>query len=153
VYVRVPVELQESLLREVRRSRLRSSILYFPVLLLVFSAIAAGIVLLKGHALVELLRSLLGDLLSESAFLLLMIGGVILCVSGGLVFFLHQIYRECSIEHHRFCAACNAVDSDDEGCCPVCGKVLSEEAGFFFTSYSDEKKLIQRYGLLPYTEA
>ena len=153
MYVRVPVELQESLLREVRRLRLRSSVLYFPVLLLIFSGIAGGVVFLKGHAIVELLRRLLGDILSEETFWLLMIGAVILCVAGGLVYFLHQMYRECSIEDHRFCASCNAVDSDDEGCCPVCHMALSEEAGFFSTSYSDEKKLIERYGLVPYKEA
>jgi hypothetical protein len=62
------------------------------------------------------------------------------------------MYRECSIEHHRFCATCTAVDSDDEGYCPVCRKALLEEAGFFSTSYSDEKKLMERYGLLPYKE-
>lgn len=151
--VRVPVELQELVLRDIRRSRLRSSIIYFPVLLLIFGAIAAGLVFIKGHGIVEMLRRLVGDILSDSAFWMLLIGGIVLCVGGGLVFFLRQMYRECCIEQHRFCSACKAVDSDDEGCCPVCRKPLAEEAGFFSTYYTDEKKLLERYGLLPYTES
>src|SRR5258708_23600728 len=153
MYFRVPTELQETFLREVRRLRLRSSVLRFPFLLLLFSAAAAGLVLLKGDSLLELPRRLLGDTLSDQAFRLLMIGTVVLCVAGGLVYLLRQIYRKCSFEHHRFCASCDAVDSDDKGYCPVCRMVLSEECGFFFTSYSDEKKLIERYGLLPSKEA
>lgn len=81
-----------------------------------------------------------------------MIGAVVLCVAGALVYLLRQIYRKCSIEHHRFCAPCNAVDSDDKGYCPVCRLVLSEEGGFFFSSYSDEKKLLERHGLVPCKE-
>src|SRR6266481_3298276 len=56
MYFRVPVELQETFLREVRRLRLRSSVLRFPFLLLVFVAVAAGVVLLEGDAGLELLR-------------------------------------------------------------------------------------------------
>ena len=153
MYFHVPVELQETFLREVRRLRLRSSVLRFPVLLLLFSAAAAGLVLLKGDSWLGLPRRLLGDNLSDQALRLLMIGTVVLCVAGALVYLLRQIYRKCSIEHHRFCAPCNAVDSDEKGYCPVCRRVLSEQAGFFFTSYSGEKKLIERHGLLPFKEA
>ncbi len=153
MYFRVPTELQETFLREARRLRLRSSVLRFPFLLLLFSAATAGLVLLKGDSWLGLRRQLLGDNLSDQAFRLLMVGTVVLCVAGSLVYLLRQIYRKCSIEHHRFCAPCNAVDSDDNGYCPVCRMVLSEEGGFFFTSYSNEKKLIEQYGLLPSKEA
>jgi hypothetical protein len=153
MYFRVPTELQETFLREVRQLRLRSSVLRFPVLLLVFCAAAAGLVLLKGDSWLGLPRGWLGDKLSDQVFRLLMMGTVVLCVAGALVYLLRQIYRKCSIEHHRFCAPCNAVDSDDKGYCPVCRLVLSEEGGFFFTSYSDEKKLIERHGLQPSKEA
>jgi len=153
MYFRVPTELQETFLREVRRLRLRSSVLRFPFLLLLFSAATAGLVLLKGDSWLGLPRRLLGDNLSDQALRLLMIGTVVLCVAGALVYLLRQTYRKCSIEHHRFCAPCNAVDSDDKGYCPVCRLVLSEEGGFFFTSYSDEKKLIERHGLLPSKQA
>ncbi len=153
MYFRVPVELQETFLREVRRLRLRSSVLRFPFLLLVFVAVAAGVVLLEGDAGLELLRRWFGANLSDQAFWLLLIAIVALCVVGGSVYLLRRIYRGCRIEHHRFCAPCNAVDSDDKGYCPVCRLVLSEEGGFFFTSYSDEKKLMERHGLLPSKEA
>jgi len=153
MYFRVPTELQETFLREARRLRLRLSVLRFPFLLLLFSAATAGLVLLKGDSWLGLPRRLLGDNLSDQALRLLMIGMVVLCVAGALVYLLRQIYRKCSIEHHRFCAPCNAVDSDDKGYCPVCRLVLSEEGGFFFTSYSDEKKLIERHGLLPSKQA
>src|SRR6266852_8160797 len=152
MYFRVPIELQETFLREVRRSRLRSSVVRFPVLLLVFCAAAGGFLLIKSHAVLELLRQSLGDNLSDQAYRLLMTGTVVLCVAGGLVYLLRRIYRKCNIEHHRFCAPCNAVDSDDKGYCPVCRMVLSEEGGFFFTSYSNEKQLIERHGLLPCKE-
>ena len=151
MYFRVPTELQETFLREVRRLRLRSSVLRFPFLLLLFSA--AGLVLLQGDSWLGLPRRLFGDNLSDQALRLLMIGTIMLCVAGALIYLLRQIYRKCGIQHHRFCAPCNAVDSDDKGYCPVCRMVLSEEGGFFFTSYSDEKKLIERYGLLPSKEA
>ena len=139
--VRVPDEMQEMLLREVRQLRLRSSLVYFPVLLLIFSALAAGVVFLKGHAFVEMLQRLLGEAVSEQSFWLILAGMLVVFVAAGLVFFLRQMYRECRIERHRFCASCTAVDSDDEGNCPVCRRELSQEAGFFSTAYSDEKKL------------
>src|SRR5262245_31088121 len=126
MYVRVPEELQESLLREVRRSRLRSSILYFPVFLVIFSAIAGGFLFLKGHALVALLRRILGDTLSDDSFWILLVSTTVLIVTIGLVYLLRQMYRECSIEHHCFCSPCKAVDSDDEGHCPICRRTLSE---------------------------
>jgi hypothetical protein len=151
--VRVPEELQASLLKEVRSSRLRASVLYFPVLLVIFSALGGCFLFVKGHAVVMLLRHLLGDVLSEQSFWLLLVGVMVLGVAVGLVYFLRQMCRECSIEHHRFCTLCKAVDSDDEGHCPICRRELSEEAGFFTTSHSEEKKLLERYGLLAYTEA
>jgi hypothetical protein len=149
----VPDELQEMLLREVRQLRFRTSVIYFPVLLLIFSALAAGVAFLKGHALVEILRRLLGNALSEQSFWLIFAGVAVVFVASGLVFFLRQMYRECGIERHLFCASCTAVDSDDEGSCPVCRRELSQEAGFFSTAYSDEKKLLDRYGLVPYVES
>src|SRR5713226_3734880 len=153
VYFHVPVEVQETFLRELRRLRLRPSVLRFRELLLLFCAAAAGLVLLKGDSWLGLPRRLFGDNLSDQALRLLMIGTVVLCVAGALVYLLRQIYRKCGIQHHRFCAPCNAVDSDDKGYCPVCRMVLSEEGGFFFTSYSNEKQQIERYGLLPSKEA
>ncbi len=153
MYFRVPVELQETFLREVWRLRLRSSVLRLPFLLLVFVAAAAGVVLLEGDAGLEFLRRWFGANLSDQVFRLLLIGTIALCVAGGLAYLLRRVYRGCRIENHRFCAPCTAVDSDDKGYCPVCRRVLSEEAGFFFTSYSGEKKLIERHGLLPCKEA
>jgi len=72
-----------------------------------------------------------------------------LVVAGVILFFSRQIYRESEIEQHLFCSSCNAVDAHDEGRCPLCGCKLSISAGFFYTSYSHEKKLLASHGLMP----
>jgi hypothetical protein len=153
MYVRVPEEMQASLLREVRRLRLRSSVVHFPALLLILSAIAYGLLFFEGHAVVRLLRRIVGDALSEDSFWLLLVAVMVLVVAGGTVYILRQMYRDCRIEYHCYCPACQAVDSDDEGECPRCHRALSEKAAFFSTSYSDEEKMLGRYGLLEYTDA
>ena len=128
---------------------MRVSLLCFPILVVIFSAI----VLLKVHALFSLARRLLGDVGERTFWLILLsvIGGG---VASFVIFILRQAYRECVIEEHLFCASCNMVDRDDQGYCTCCGEPLSQKAGFYYTSYdSGEKKLISRFGLVPCGEA
>ena len=150
MYVRVPAELQGSILKEIRRLRLRSSMLYFPILMVIGCALAAGFALWKGHAVIELLRLILSNHVSDRVIWLLIGGTLVLTVVTALLYFLRQMYKDCTIETHHYCSACNAVDTNDTGCCPVCQRMLSEQAGFFYTSYSDETKILQRRGFSEY---
>jgi hypothetical protein len=150
VCFRVPDELQPLLLREVRRKRVNSFLINFPVLLLIFSGLAGILVSLKGHGLMELFRDVLGDAVSDEDFWWLAVGVLVLCVAVGLLLLFRQMYRECRIERHLCCKRCLVVDEDDTGCCPTCHQPLAESAGFFSTYYAEEQKLAERYGLLQY---
>ena len=133
-----------------RRSRLRSSVLYFPVLLLIFVAIGAGVIFIRGHLELQFLQRVLGEMVSERAVSLVLWGVVLIVGTGSLLFLLWQRYQECRIEKYLFCETCKAVDTDETGHCPVCSNPLSDAAGFFYTSDSDEEKLLKRRGLQPY---
>lgn len=153
MYVLVPKEMQESLLREVKRGRLRSSVLHFPVLLLILLVIGAGIVFIKGHMEVEAIHRLLVGILPDRLFWLLLWAGLVAAVLGLTIFMLVQIYRECRMETYLFCETCKAVDAFDTGHCPICSKPLSTKGEFFYTHYSKEEKLLERRGLQSYRKA
>jgi hypothetical protein len=57
------------------------------------------------------------------------------------------MYRERPDVEHLFCTDCRAVESDNEGACPVCQHPLSEHGHFIYTQYDDELKMLSRHGL------
>src|SRR5256885_12192032 len=98
MYVRVPKDLQDRLLREIRRRRLRSYALYFSLLLLIFLAAAAGIVFIRGHLELGALQRMLSHVLPERVFSLLLWAVVTISALSALLLLLWQMYRECAIE-------------------------------------------------------
>jgi hypothetical protein len=145
-YFQVPLELQHTLVRDLRRERWRGSVLYFPLLLLLGTGFVVLAIFSKGHALVHWVRMLAGpDVTERQAWLALTaIAAVITAVL--LVAMFWSMYRERAAEQHLFCKTCPAVDSDDEGVCPVCQRPLSERGHFIYTQYDDERKLLARRG-------
>src|SRR4051812_16382826 len=119
MYVKVPDDLREPLLKELRQLRLRSAFKHFPALVIIFSSILVLAVFVKGHAIIQILRNSIPAGLSDKS---LMIGGVLFIVTATaaiLVFFLRQEYRECNCQGCSYCPKCNAVDRYDSGC-PIC---------------------------------
>ena len=151
--VLVPQDRQAALLREVRRVRVRSSLLLYIPVVAIFSALALGYVFLREHAIVAMLRALTSEFISDERLHLVLSASVVVVVGLISAVVLRQICRECRIEVHQYCEPCRAVDSDDKGNCPICGEALSESAGFFSTAYSDEQALLLRHGLRTYAEA
>lgn len=149
MYVRVPEELKQPLLADLRRYRLRSALLYFPVLVLIFSAIALLVVIAKGHALMELLRDEISPNVADSSLLFWVAVATILLTIIALVFFLWQHNRDCDYQDCPYCAKCDALDPFDNGHCPVCSSTLSASASFYFTTDKDEIKILDRWGLKP----
>ena len=150
MYVRVPEQMRDALVREIKRSRLRSYLLWFPLLLLIFVAVAAGFVFVRGHLETRVIQRILDGLLPEHILQRLLWGTVLVGASAALFLLLWQMYRECRIEEYLFCEGCKAVDTDETGRCPICQRELSESAGFLYTSHSNEEKLLQRRGLQAY---
>jgi hypothetical protein len=148
-YVRMPAKLQAQLLREIRRARVFSFVLYFPVLILFFTALEAGFLLWKGHALMWAAEKAVQGGMTERTLHLVVGSGLVVVAVAAVIFMLIQNYRECTPEEHLFCASCDAVDADDEGLCPVCGAVLGEFASFFYSSDADELKRLAKHGLTP----
>jgi hypothetical protein len=151
MYVKVPSELKERLLNEIKRARLKDSIKHFPALLLIFSVFFALVALAKGHALLEVLDKY-SDL-SETQILVGAISVTFLCTAALLIFFLRQHVRQPRCEEYLYCAPCDAVDSTDDGRCPICGSVLEARASFIATYDSEDKKVIARFGLKESKEA
>jgi hypothetical protein len=152
MYAKVPEELKAPLIEELKRLRLRHLLTCFPVAVVVFSSLGALVVLLKGHALIELLQSYLQRWLSDEALEASFLGAIVLVTAGVIVFFSRQIYRECEYQEYLYCQKCNAVDSDENGHCPVCMAPLTKKASFISTTYKAEIAVIKRRGLLPCSE-
>src|SRR5262249_20069766 len=65
MYAKVPGHLKEPLLRELRHLRLRSALKHYPVLVLIFSSVAALALFLKEHAIVRLIRDIVPSVVSD----------------------------------------------------------------------------------------
>ena len=146
-YFRVPRELRGALVRNIRRLRWRGAILFFPVLLLIGTALVILAVVTRGHAIVYWVREIAGPEISDRDAWLALTGVAAVVAAIGLVVTLWLMYRESPNEEHLFCKDCPAVDSDDEGTCPVCQRPLSEHGYFIYTQYADEQKMLARQGL------
>jgi len=71
MYVRVPEHLKTPLLAELKQLKLRSSLKYFPVLVLIFSAIVVLIVLVKGFGLLRMLSEYTNLDISSTKFIII----------------------------------------------------------------------------------
>jgi hypothetical protein len=147
MYVKVPEHLKTPILAELKQLKLRSSLKYFPVLVLIFSAIVALIVLVKGFGLLRMLIEYANLDISNTKFIIISLSVIVCGTTAVLAFFLWQGYRDCDCQECLYCSRCDAVDKYDDGVCPVCKQGLTEKASFFFTTAKDEQKIIERWGL------
>jgi hypothetical protein len=151
MYAKVPPHLKEPLLKELKQLRFKSAVKYYPVLVLVFASIAALFAYVKGHAIFGLLEDYIP--LSEPNLIVVGLIAIVVLTAGALAYFLWQECRECACLEYLYCSKCDAVDSNDSGCCPVCQAPLTNKEPFYFTKYKDEEKIIERWGLQPSREA
>lgn len=147
MYARIPDDLREPLIKELKQMRVRTAIKYYPLLVIIFSAMVVSVSFVKGHAFIHLLQNYLPRGISDSGFLTGIIIVIILITSGGLIYFLRQDYADCRCDEYLYCQNCDAVDNFESGCCPVCAATLKEKASFIFTTYKNEQEVIERWGL------
>lgn len=152
MYAKVPEDLKDPLLKELRQLRLKSAFKHYPALVLIFSTVAALLVFVKGHAIIRLFEEHIQFGISDGKLIVIALGVIVIITAGFLVFFLRQEYRDCECQECLYCPKCNAVDKYDDGCCPICQVPLTEKASFFFTTYKDEQEIIERWGLQPSRE-
>jgi hypothetical protein len=147
MYAKVPNHLREPLLKELRQQRLRSAFKYYPALVLIFSSIAALAVFVEGHAIVWLIRGIVPSTASDGLLISIALAMIFLTTAGALIFFLKKEYKECDCQECLYCPQCDAVDKYDSGECPICHRRLQGKDSFYFTTYKDEQKIIERWGL------
>ena len=145
-YFQVPEELQAVLVRDLRRVRRRSAVLLFPVALVLVTGLVLLALFWKGHVLVHWARQLAGPDVTDGQMWLALTVFSAVVAAVVLVLTMWSMYRERPAEQHLFCKTCPAVDSDDEGVCPVCQRPLSERGHFIYTQYDDERQLLARRG-------
>ena len=153
MYAKVPSHLKEPLLTELRQLRLRSSLKHYPTVVLVFSLIAALFIFVKGHAFIEMFRDQIPATISDRTLITITLVVIVTLTAVVIAYFLRQEYRDCDCQECLYCPKCDAVDKYDSGRCPVCQAPLTERASFYFTTYKDEQKIIERWGLQPAKEA
>ena len=149
MYIRVPDALKEPILKEIKQSRIKSSLKHFPAVVLIFSAVAFLILIIYGHGIIDNIRNDLPADISKTVACLMIFFGIALLITPAMIFFLIKICRDCHIQKCLYCAKCDAVDSFDSGTCSYCHQPLTESAEFIFTTFKDELKILERHGLLP----
>ncbi len=149
MYARIPSHLKEPLLKEMRQLRLRSAFRHFPALVLIFSAIVAFVIIVKGQAIIRILRDYLPASVSDATIVIVSLVMITVITAAVLAYFLTQEYKECDYQECLYCPKCDAVDNFDNGHCPICGTPLNEKDCFYFTTYKDEQKILEKWGLQP----
>ena len=152
MYARVPDELRPALIQNLKRKRLKSAIIQYPICLLIFSAGLTAIIWIKGHFLLELLEEIIREKVSHTQFVAGVIGLIAIVTAISLIYLLKENYLQCRCHAYHFCPDCITVDNYDEGNCHVCGKLLTEKADFFYTTDKDEIASIKRIGLPVFKE-
>jgi RNA polymerase subunit RPABC4/transcription elongation factor Spt4 len=147
MYARVPENLKIPLAQEIKKRRLQNSILYFPILVLIFSSLALLAIFVKGHELFSLLEGLTEHNPITDVSPVILVGVVIGAVSIFIFVILWMVYSKEAIQEYFFCSKCNAVDSYENGYCPICRSPLSQKEWFIFTTAKDEQKIIESRGL------
>ena len=141
------------LILNLKRLRVKWAIIYFPICLVVFSAILTLVVWVKGHFFIEILEEILGATVSHQQFVIGLIGLLVLITAAALIYFIKQDYLDCRCHDYHFCPTCNAVDNYDEGVCHICAATLTDKASFFYTTDKKEIAALQRIGLPIFKEA
>lgn len=147
MYAKVPSHLKEPLLAELRSQRFRSALKYYPVAVLFFAALAALVVFVKANLFFPLIRRIIPSNMSDGQLATIIFGVVVVAAVFVAGFFSWQLYKECDCQECLYCRECDAVDKYDSGECPICHTPLTEKDSFYYTTYKDEKKILERWGL------
>jgi hypothetical protein len=142
---RVPNEMKALVLERLKHMKFWSMVKWFPVVVILFWALFALAVFVKGHEFIYLMERHTD--LSEKQILMWCLALVGVFTIGFIIYILWFLFRMLKYEDHFYCKTCDAVDNEDEGRCPVCGSDLQERATFICTYDSDEMKLLQNLGL------
>jgi hypothetical protein len=152
MYFRVPEEMRDPLLRQLREKRKWASILGFPILVIILSALGVAGILVEGHAILRFLEQFIPEGVSEVKLLACMIGSIVALATVVTLFAMRNMYHQCKYDEYLYCKDYDAVDCDENGSCPICAKPLANKAAFLFTMAKDEVKIIKRWGLEPSKE-
>ena len=149
MYVRVPENIEDYLLRDLKRTRVRSIIKLLPVLILILAIAVPLIVFLKGH---HLIKAILRMASIETTDTGIFIATCVICFIPAMLiryFTLRATIKECVCHEYPYCEPCNAVDRYDEGKCPLCQTALKTKSRFFYTTDKQEFKVLTKWGLQP----
>ena len=153
MYFRITEDLKARVDTAVRKIRFTSSLIHYPVMVVIFSACAVWLVIVKAHFLIRWIVEGSNLRFSETEALAMIAVVVTASVAVGLVYILRGMNRERIFEEHHFCGRCTAVDKDDDGICPFCNQTLNHKQTFFVTVFDDEIQLASRFGLTPAKES
>ncbi len=92
-YARVPEEMNQSLLRELKRMRRNSALLWFPVVLIIFSSLALLAVFREGDAIIKAFGIFFRGRVSEDTLTNVIIVSTVIMTASFLVFFLRQMVQ------------------------------------------------------------
>ena len=151
MYVRVSDELKRQVLERLRHDLFWSSILYFPILVLIFGGMATLFIFVHGHLFLKKLAD--NSSLSETQIIIGSILASCLLAAIGLIFILRKQYKALAYEDHFYCLDCDAVDNEDEGWCPFCKASLQNKATFIMIFGKDQQKILKNVGLEASKEA
>jgi hypothetical protein len=149
MYIRIPEPLKEQILKEIKQSRVKSSLKHFPAAVLIFSAGVFLILAIYGHDIIDNIRDDMPAGITKTVAYVIIFFGIALLITPAMIFVLIKLCRDCQIQKCFYCPKCDAVDSFDSGTCAYCNSPLTESAEFIFTTFKDELKLLKRHGLEP----
>jgi len=99
--------------------------LYFPVLVLIFSGIAAAFVFGEGHFILEKLRDYIPSRVSDRMFLVSLLG-IIVMVTQQFSWFPAAAVRESECQQYSTVRSAMPLTRDNSGSCPVCQTPLTK---------------------------
>ena len=151
MYVRVPDEDKKRLLDELKHDQFYSLLIYYPIIVLLFSGLFFLASFVKGHFLFDFLER--NSNLSKSQILVGLMIAVVLFTAVFMLVMFWQVYKRVKFESYLYCRICNAVDNYEDGICPVCESPLQEKAAFIAVYDKGQIKIINRFGLKACREA
>jgi len=120
-----------------------SSVIYYPILVLIFGGIGTLAIFVLGHIWIHKLENtfstkdiVIGCILASLSFAAI-----------GLVFILRKVYRALGYVDYFYCPNCDVVDNEDEGWCPLCKSALHDKASFILIFGKDQQRIANNVGL------
>ncbi len=139
----LPDSVAPEFLRVWRKKRIRSVLIWSPVIFVVVWVALVALLFWRGHGLVHLVGK---SLPTERAWLVVLLGPVPIAFVGAVIC-CYAMIRQCRAVAVPFCGSCRRADHSLATTCEVCGKPLAESRSYVYLSYEDEKQLAAFFGL------